>query len=69
MKLSARNIMPGKVVSVTKGATTSHVKIEVAPSLIVTAAITNEAVDSLGLTVGKAAMAIVKASSVMVGVE
>lgn len=69
MKLSARNIMPGKVVSVTKGVTTAHVKIEVNPGFVVTAAITNEAVDALGLSVGKPAVAIVKSSDVIVGVE
>ncbi|WP_149537340.1 TOBE domain-containing protein [Siccirubricoccus phaeus] len=69
MKLSARNVMPGKVVSVTKGATTAHVKIEVAAGFVVTASITNEAAEALGLEVGKAATAIVKASDVIVGVD
>ncbi len=59
MKLSARNIMQGKVVAVTRGATTSHVKIEVAPGFVITASITNESVDELGISVGKAAKAIV----------
>ena len=69
MKLSARNIMPGKVVALTRGATTSHVKIEVAPGFIITASITNESVDDLGISIGKAATAIVKASDVIVGVD
>ncbi len=47
MKLSARNILPGKVVAITKGTTTAHVKIELAPDLVVFSAITNEAVDAL----------------------
>jgi molybdopterin-binding protein len=68
MKLSARNVMPGKVVAITKGVTTSHVKIEVAAGFIITASITNEAVDDLGLAIGKAATAIVKSSDVIVGV-
>jgi molybdopterin-binding protein len=68
MKLSARNALPGKVVSVTKGATTAHVRIEVAPNLIVTASITNESVDELGLAPGKSAFAVIKSSDVMVGV-
>jgi molybdopterin-binding protein len=68
MKLSARNVMPGKVVAITKGVTTSHVKIEVASGFVITASITNEAVDELGLAVGKAAMAIVKSSDVIVGI-
>jgi molybdopterin-binding protein len=69
MKLSARNIMPGKVVSIARGATTSHVKIEVAPGFVVTASITNESVDDLGLAVGKAATAVVKSSDVIVAVD
>ena len=69
MKLSARNILPGTVASVTKGATTAHVKIEVSPGIVITASITNEAVDALGLAPGKRAMAVVKASDVMVGID
>jgi molybdopterin-binding protein len=67
MKLSARNVMPGKVVAITKGATTSHVKIEVAAGFVITASITNEAVEDLALAIGKPAMAIVKSSDVIVG--
>ena len=69
MKLSARNVMPGKIVSVTRGATTAHVKIEVSPGFVITASITNESVDDLGLAVGKTATAIVKSSDVIVGVD
>jgi len=69
MKISARNVLKGRVVSVEKGATTAHVKIEVAPGQVVTAAITNESVDSLKLTVGGDAYAVVKASDVMVAVD
>jgi molybdopterin-binding protein len=68
MKLSARNQVAGKVLSITKGATTAHVKIEIAPGIVLTSSITNEAVEELGLTVGKAVTAIVKSSDVMVGV-
>lgn len=69
MKISARNVIKGKVVSVEKGATTAHVKIEIAAGQIVTAAITNDAVDSLKLTVGAEAYAVVKASDVMIAVD
>jgi molybdopterin-binding protein len=69
MKLSARNVLPGKVVSVTRGATTAHVKIEVAPGFVITSSITNEAVDALGLAVGKAAVAIIKSSDVLLGTD
>ena len=66
MKLSARNVIKGKVVEVTKGQTTSHVRIDIG-STIITASITNEAVDDLQLKVGDTASAIIKASDVMVG--
>lgn len=69
MKLSARNVMPGKIVAVVKGTTTAHVKIEVAPGVILTASITNESVDDLGLRVGKSALAVVKSSDVIIGVD
>jgi len=68
MKLSARNQLKGTVVSVTKGATTAHVTIDVGGGVI-TASITNAAVDELGLAEGKQAYAVIKASDVMVGVE
>jgi molybdopterin-binding protein len=67
MKLSARNVLKGKIVSVNKGATTSHVKIEVGGGTVVTASITNEAVDELKLAPGQDAYAVVKASDVMIG--
>lgn len=69
MRLSARNILKGKVVALTRGATTTHVKMEIVDGLVVTAAITNEAADDLGLTIGADAAAIIKASDVMIGVE
>jgi molybdopterin-binding protein len=68
MKLSARNQLKGKIVEVKKGVTTSHVRIDIGGQ-IVTAAITNESADELKLAVGKSAYAIIKASSVMVGVD
>ena len=69
MKISARNIIPGKIVAIQKGSTTAHVSIDVGQGVVVTASITNEAVDELGLTVGKPASAIIKSSDVMVGVD
>ncbi|MEJ2626451.1 MAG: TOBE domain-containing protein [Pseudolabrys sp.] len=69
MKLSARNQLKGKVVEVKKGATTAHVRIDIGNGNIVTASITNESADELGLAGGKTAYAIIKASNVMVGVE
>jgi molybdopterin-binding protein len=68
VKLSARNQLKGTVKSVTKGQTTAHVEIDVG-GLVLTASITNEAVDALGLKVGEPAYAVVKASDVMIGVD
>jgi molybdate transport system substrate-binding protein len=68
MKLSARNQLKGKIVEVKKGATTAHVRIDIGGQTI-TASITNESADELKLEKGKAAYAIIKATSVMVGVD
>jgi molybdopterin-binding protein len=67
MKISARNQLSGKIVSVEKGQTTGHVRIEIAGGVVVTASITNESIDDLALAVGDQASAIIKASDVMVG--
>jgi len=69
MKLSARNVLKGKVVEVKKGKTTAHVRIDIGGGVIVTSAITNEAVADLKLKKGQKAYAVVKASDVMVGVD
>ena len=66
MKLSARNQLKGKIIAVTKGQTMAHVRIDIGNGVIVTSSITNEAVDDLGLKIGDEAIAIVKASDVMV---
>jgi molybdopterin-binding protein len=67
MKLSARNQISGKVVMVRKGTTTAHVQIEIGTGVRIMAAITNEAVEDLDLKVGDEAIAVIKASDVMVG--
>ena len=69
MKLSARNQLPGTVVEVSQGAVNGIVKIEVAPGVIITSSITNAAIEELELAEGKQAVAVVKASSVMVGLQ
>ena len=68
MKLSARNQLKGEITEVKKGAITTHVQIDVGGQII-TASITNESADELKLEKGKTAYAIIKASSVMVGVD
>jgi molybdopterin-binding protein len=69
MKISARNQLKGTIVDVAKGATTSHVRIDIGGGVIVTASITNEAVDELKLAKGTTATAVIKASDVMVGAD
>jgi molybdopterin-binding protein len=68
VKLSARNVLKGKILEVKKGQTTAHVRIDVGGS-VVTASITNEAVDELKLASGQAAYAVIKASDVMVAID
>ncbi|MGC9270276.1 TOBE domain-containing protein [Acidiphilium sp.] len=68
MKLSARNQIKGKLVSVEKGQTTGHVRIDIGNGVIIMASITNEAIDDLALQPGGDAIAVIKASDVMVGV-
>jgi molybdopterin-binding protein len=69
MRLSARNKIKGTVKSVTKGATTSHVKVDIGGGNTVTSSITNEAVDELGIKVGGQVIVVIKASDVMIGIE
>jgi molybdopterin-binding protein len=69
MKISARNVLRGKVVGVEKGQTTAHVRIDIGGGLIVTASITNQAVDELKLKSDQEAFAVVKASDVMVAID
>ena len=66
MKLSARNQIKGKVIAVQKGQTTGHVRIDIGRGIVITSSITNEAIDDLDLKVGDEAMAVIKASDVMV---
>lgn len=68
MKLSARNKLKGTIVEVKKGATTSHVRIDIGGAVVI-ASITNEAVEELRLAAGQTAYAVIKASDVMVGVD
>ena len=67
MRISARNVLKGRIIGIERGAVTAHVKIDVGNGVVVTAAITNAAADELKLAVGEAAYAVVKASDVMVG--
>jgi molybdopterin-binding protein len=66
-KISARNQLGGRVVGIHKGQTTAHVKVDLGNGIIVTASITNEAVDDLDLAENDKVVAIIKASDVMIG--
>ena len=68
MRISARNQLRGTVIEVKKGATTSHVRVDIGGK-IVTASITNEAVDELGIKAGNLVTAVIKASDVMIAVD
>ena len=67
-KRSARNQLKGKIIEVKKGTTTSHVRIDIGNGIVITSAITNEAVADLNLKAGDEAWAVIKASDVMIGV-
>ena len=69
LTLSARNQFPGKVLSVEKGAVNSIVRMEVLGGNTLSATISNMAVEELGLAPGKDALAVIKATSVMVGID
>ncbi len=66
--ISTRNQLPGTILEIHEGATTSHIIVDVNGAKVF-ASITNEAVADLGLAVGKEAGAVIKASDVMVAVE
>ena len=69
MRISARNQLKGTVTEVTKGATTSHVRVDIGGGKIVTASITNEAVADLGIKAKSNVTVVIKASDVMIGVD
>ena len=69
MKLSARNQFKGKVVDIQEGAVNDIVKIDIGGSNVMSATISMNAIRELGLEVGKEAYAVVKATSVMVGID
>jgi len=67
MKLSARNVLKGKVVEVIEGVTTHNVKIDIGHGIVLTSSITAEAVKDLKVKKGDDAYAIIKSSEVIVG--
>ena len=69
MRISARNQIKGSVVEIKKGATTSHIRVDIGSGKIVTSSITNEAVDELGLKAKDHVTVVIKASDVMIAVD
>ena len=69
MKISARNQFKGTIVNITEGAVNGIVQIDIGGSNIVSSTISMNAIKELNLEVGKEAYAIVKATSVMVGID
>ncbi len=69
MKLSARNVLKGRVIAVVKGVTTANVKIDLGHGVVITSSITMEAAKDLKLKKGDEAYAIIKASEVIVAKE
>ena len=69
MRLSARNVLKGKVTHITVGAVNSEIVLEISKGVEVVSIITRESAEKLQLAVGKEAYAVIKASSVMVAVD
>ncbi|MDP9180980.1 MAG: molybdopterin-binding protein [Chloroflexota bacterium] len=69
MKISARNIIKGKVVEVQPGTVNSEIVLEIPGGTKLVSIITKESAENLGLAVGKTAYAIIKASNVLIGVD
>jgi molybdopterin-binding protein len=69
MKLSARNILKGKVVKIVRGAVNDEVTIQLPGGEQIVSIITDGSVESLGLKEGREAYAVIKASSIMIAVD
>ena len=69
MKLSARNQLKGTIIEINEGAVNAIVKINVGNNNIITADITLQSVKELELGIGKEVIAVIKSTSVMIGVE
>jgi molybdopterin-binding protein len=69
MKISARNVLKGKVVKVTPGAVNAEIVIELSGKDQIVSIITQESAKKLGIETGKEVYAVIKASNVMIAVD
>ena len=69
MKISARNVLAGKIVAIVRGPVTTEVTLEIAPGVQIVSTITSTSAESLKLVEGGKAFGVIKASSVMIGTE
>ena len=69
MKISARNVLKGKVVKVMRGAVNAEVTLQLSNGVQIVSIITNASVENLGLEEGKEAYAVIKASNVMIALD
>ena len=69
MKISARNVLKGKILKIIRGAVNAEVTLELPGGIQVVSIITNTSVDTLGLKEGREAYAVIKASSVMIAID
>ena len=69
MHISARNVLPGKIVNIVQGPVTTQVTLEIAPGVQLVATITSDSARSLKLAEGGQAYGVIKASSVMIGTD
>jgi molybdate transport system regulatory protein len=69
MKLSARNVLSGKITAINPGPVSTEVTLEIAPGVTIVSTITSASAQSLALKQGGKAFAVIKASSVMIGTD
>jgi molybdopterin-binding protein len=69
MKISARNVLPGKIVRIVRGPVTTEVTLEIAPGIEIVSTITTTSAQTMGLSEGARVSGIIKASSVMIGAD
>ncbi len=69
MKISARNVLQGKIISIVRGPVTTEVTLAIAPGVQITSTITSASAESLGLKEGGQAFGVIKASSIMIGID